>query len=189
MYDNYDKDRNTSSTFVDYQQAFDTINHNIAVTFCKNYLLNRFQKVKLDECESNLMPVRMGVPQGSIIGPFMFIVYINNMIYSLRELDVSVVMYADDTVLYAASESIQLVVTSCQRSLDQVYNWCMLNRLSINCKKTKHMLVKSRADDLRDEEYVGTKIDGAYMDNVNSYNYLGDIIDNKLTFTDFVENK
>ena len=47
------------------------------------------------------------------------------------------------------------------------------------------MLVKSRDDNLRGEEYVGTKIDGVYLDNVNSFNYLRVIVDNKLTFTDF----
>ena len=51
------------------------------------------------------------------------------------------------------------------------------------------MLVKSRDDNLRGEEYVGTKIDGVYLDNVNNYNYVGVIVKNKLTFTDFVENK
>ena len=113
LYDNYDCLNVTSSIFVDYSKAFDTIDHDIlirklllykfdehSVYWFKNYLNDRKQLVKLEMgILSKLLDVTMGVPQGSILGPFLFLIYINNLTYTLRNCDSSITLYADDTIL------------------------------------------------------------------------------------------
>ena len=101
--------------YLDFQKAFDTINHNILLNKLKlagmgdkllgllgNYLSNRKQKTMVHNTLSDLKPINIGVPQGSTIGPIMFIVYINDLPNVLE--NSGAIMYADDTVLYCGHE-------------------------------------------------------------------------------------
>ena len=132
----------------------------------------------------------MGVPQGSIIGPFLFIIYINDLVWELYMGDVNMLLYDDDTILYTNAETVEAAVIKSQRALDKVCDWCSKNRLSLNIKKTKHMFLESN------KEYsshrmnpVNVYVDGEILDNVHSYNYLGVVVDDMLSFADFVEQK
>ena len=92
-----------------------------------------------------------------------------------------ITLYADDTILYAADTNAEKACETNQASVNIVQEWCSLNRLSINATKTKHMLVKSNVFDY-DENVLKIKILGAYLENVEEYNYLGLLIDNALKF-------
>ena len=99
---------------------FDTIDHDIlirklqlykfdrkSIKWFTNYLKDRQQMVKLENgVMSKPLRVKMGVPQGSILGPFLFLIYINDLVYTLKNCDSNVTLYADDTILYSADVDI-----------------------------------------------------------------------------------
>ena len=93
LYRELDRKKVTSCVYVDYKRAFDTIDHTIlckqlalygldtnSLKWCENYLSNRKQIVRMEGVKSSALPVKIGVPQGSIIGLFLFIVYINDLL-------------------------------------------------------------------------------------------------------------
>ena len=175
LYDNYDKCKSSSSVFIDYSRAFDTIDHEILLSklelygldnqslkWFKSYLTGRKQMTRVDGHVSTLGTVKMGVPQGSILGPFLFIVYINDLISVINKNRANILLYADETIIYSAASEAAFAIQQNQDIINEVCNWCFLNRLSINTKKTKHMLVMSRKD-------VNVAVDvqpHVYMDNI-----------------------
>ena len=176
--------------YLDFQKAFDTINHQLLlqklqnaglgiklVDLIKNYLSNRKQKTKLNGSMSTLQAIHTGVPQGSIIGPLMFLIYINDLPDVL--LHSKALMYADDTVLYCSNESGKEARKDMQNDLLKIQTWCELNRMTLNIKKTKFMTFMS---DHKRKSYRPFKlyIRGLQIEEVNSYKYLGTILDNKL---------
>ena len=201
LYDNYDLMNVTSSLFIDYSKAFDTIDHSIllrklrlydldekSLQWFGNYLSNRQQLVKANgNVFSNLQQVKTGVPQGSILGPFLFVVYVNDLIYSMRAHNSEITLYADDTVLYSAANNVYASSAELKLCLYELYEWCNVNRLSINWSKTKQMVVSR--DCLDDVNIPVLKIDGESISNVSFYNYLGVIVDNKLQFNNFLDSK
>ena len=167
--------------FLDFQKAFDTINHSLLLNKIKNagvgnntlrllqnYLYNRKQRTKLHSEVSTLRDVSVGVPQGSTVGPLMFIIFINDLPNVL--MNAKAVMYADDTVLYCSHVSKKLVRKGMQSDLDRVQNWCNRNRLTLNVKKTKIMTFMS---DHKRKQYINNKyrlyMKGAQVEEENSY--------------------
>ena len=147
----------TGYVYVDYQKAFDTIKHSIlfsklalygfstsCINWFKSYLGNRLQITKRDSTYfSTPKPVSIGVPQGSTLGPLLFILYVIDLCHIKTIFDVNIKMYADDTVIYASGTSVtvQKVQKTLQFCLDYVYKWCITNRLYMNMKKTKNRVV------------------------------------------------
>ena len=125
-------------------------------------------------------------PQGSILGPLYFIIYVNDLLQLFNEDDPKITLYADDTVIYVSAPDAQTACDKLENGLTKLYNWCIMNKLSINVKKTKLLLV----DPLNIEElYPRPKLNGKLLDQVSSYNYLGVSIDDKLTFEKFLKEK
>ena len=151
----------------------------------ENYLSNRKQIVRIEGVKSSALPVKIGVPQGSIIGPFLFIVYINDLLVYIRNCDSELILYADDTILYCSAASVDDAITRNQIGCTRLEKWCNNNRLTVNTAKTKHMFISSDKDTTG--KYV-TMYD-ENLENVCKYNYLGVIIDNKLSFKEFVDDK
>ena len=143
------------AVFVDLAKAFNTVNHSIllaklvkmgifgnVLSWCKSYLELRNQRTVSNGQLSDQKVVPCGVPQGSILGPLFFLIYINDLVYSLRS--ASVQMYADDTVLYVTGEDSKIATMSLQADLNRLVNWCKANKLSLNAKKTKQMVFGNR---------------------------------------------
>ena len=136
---------------------------------------------------STSLGIKMGVPQGSILGPFLFLIYINDLIYTLRNCDSHITLYADDTILYSADSDMYKACAKNRETLILLYEWCNLNRLTINVSKTKHMVVQK--DMLTDIDIPILKANNMEIGNVHKYNYLGVIVDDKLIFDEFLESK
>ena len=143
------------SVFLDLRKAFDLVNHSIlidklsayglsdlSVAWFRSYLSNRKQVTCVDGVISPPMSVTCGVPQGSILGPLLFVLYLNDMDQVINHCSAG--MYADDTTLYVKGKSTVDLNMKINEDMAHVSKWCNRNKMVINRKKTKCMLVGSR---------------------------------------------
>ena len=140
----------------------------------ESYLTNRKQYVEINETKSDLLNLTTGVPQGSILGPLLFIIYINDTALSSSLFDF--IIYADDTTL---STTIEIVYNKSQGSnvdidlnleLDNISDWLKLNKLSLNVKKCKYMIFHTTQRKVNNLEL---KIDNIFIERVYEFNFLG----------------
>ena len=132
----------------------------------------------------------MDVPQGSIIGPFLFVIYVNDLLFETSCHNVNMLLYADDTIIYTSSTCVVDAVRDNHLALNDVSKWCYLNRLSMNIKKTKHMHIPSNRESCQCLDLLcKVSVNGDRLENVHTYNYLGVVVDECLNFTDFVDQK
>ena len=139
---------------LDLSKAFDSIDHQLLLTklpsfgirtntntyrFFKNYLEDRRQKVKLDGISSSELKIKTGVPQGSILGPLLFIMFVND--FPRTVLESKCVMYADDTTIYASSRNPSNIEFALNNDLRNANNWYNRNKLKLNIAKTKFMVI------------------------------------------------
>ena len=182
----------TVATFIDLKKAFDTINHDILirklphfgindniVIWVKNYLTNRKQKCTVNGKTSSNLSISCGVPQGSILGPLLFLLFINDLDQEL--LHSKVLLYADDTVLYASHTQEDFAHLWVSEDLGVLLKWCINNKLTININKTKNMLFGTR-NMLKRGVRNDILINGTKVQYVNHFNYLGIKLDSSLTF-------
>ena len=157
LYNNVDNRKFISCVFIDYSKAFDTIDHEImsrklqlyglspgVITWCRDYLSHRRQCVKIEDCKSDYKSVNYGVPQVSILGPLFFVMYVNDLLNMFGSDSVEILLYVDDTVIYYADQDANIACNKVADGLDIVHQWCETNKLTINVKKTKHMLVSPK---------------------------------------------
>ena len=200
IYENIRKKEVMGCVYIDYQKAFDTINHNIlfsklhlygfsqnCIEWFKSYLTGRTQCTKCNtEYISSPKAVTLGVPQGSTLGPLLFIIYVNDICHIRYKFDVKIKMYADDTVIYATGNDIETVRNTLQLCTNYVYNWCFINRLYMNMKKTKIMWFG--ADTKKIDSVDAVTIMDVPIEYVPSYHYLGIELDSLLSFDKHMDN-
>ena len=134
------------NVFVDFSKAFDSIDRNIllqklqvygvrgpAYQLLTDYLSNRFQCVSVNGASSSMRPVHHGVPQGSNLGPLLFLVYINDL--PTISSNFSSILFADDTTLTFKNRNLFELETQCNNNLALFYQWCSSNRLTILKKR------------------------------------------------------
>ena len=192
--DAIDKRKHTIGVFVDLSKAFDTINHNlllnklehygvrgIAHQFLTSYLKNRFQYVSYNNVKSELLEITCGVPQGSILGPLLFILYVNDIgnISSFLKF----VLFADDTNIFASDSDIEILSNRINSELSKLNTWFKANKLSLNVKKTNFMLFTNR---LR-KSNINISINNTAINMVQSTKFLGVIIDSKLNWKEHID--
>ena len=152
---NMDRGQFNIAVFLDLQKAFDTINHNLlikkldlyglqkpALNLLGSYLENRFQMCTVNGVLSKKNLVTCGIPQGSILGPLLFLIYINDLPTSLEHS--SSRMFADDTTLTVSGKSLHDVEVAINHDLSNVNQWLCANKLSLNLVKTEYILIGSR---------------------------------------------
>ena len=180
------------AVFVDLRKAFDTVNHEILLKkigqygirgqnlrWCIDYLANRSQVTLANGKRSSDNVIKCGVPQGSVLGPLFFIIYVNDMQAALNGAKSQ--LYADDTVIYASGNSAEEVAARLQPELDLFTKWCRENKLSLNVKKTKQMNFGTRHA-VKKASIVKLKVDNVQLKVVPTYKYLGFLLDSTLSF-------
>ena len=145
------------TVMVDFRKAFDLVDHDILLkepklykcdensySWFHSYLLGRTQQVSIRNSLSESEMVSCGVPQGSILGPLFFLIFINDLPLSLETSITSVNLYADDTTIYDVQPNKEKLEGNLQKSLTLLDKWCKENGLLLNTDKTKVMLISSR---------------------------------------------
>uniref|UniRef100_A0A8K9X2D8 Reverse transcriptase domain-containing protein n=1 Tax=Oncorhynchus mykiss TaxID=8022 RepID=A0A8K9X2D8_ONCMY len=187
-----------AAVFIDLAKAFDSVNHHILIgrldslgfsndclAWFTNYFSDRVQCVKSEGLLSGPLAVSMGVPQGSILGPTLFSVYINEVALAAGESLIH--LYADDTILYTSGPSLDTVLTTLQASFNAIQLSFRGLQLLLNTSTTKCMLfnrslpVPTRLSNI-------TTLDGSDLEYVDNYKYLGVWLDCKLSFQTHIKH-
>ena len=149
---------------------------NSVINWVKNYLTGRLQRTMVNGKVSEWRDVTFGVPQGSTLGPLLFLLFVDDVIN--LEIDSNCVLYADDIVLYCANNTIDNNLSVLRKDMGKVFDWSNTSRLTINFSKTKVMHFGHKAK----KEKQACKIDEYTIECVHSYRYLGFLLDQELTF-------
>lgn len=181
--------------FLDFRRAFETINRNLLLLKLKNfgmgsvvtsllgeYLNNRTQVVKYNSSISLPKKSLHGVPQGTVMGPNLFVMYINDIVKCVDKC--SIQLFADDTLLYFVGEDVCDVVDVINSELRILQEWLSNNSLSVNIEKTKFMIIKSRYNFIDTKNHRGVYIHDEKIEQVQQCKYLGVVIDSALAFSD-----
>ena len=184
--------------FMDLSKAFDTINHQIlldklayygirgvAYELIKSYLTHRSQYVFVNSVISECLPITCGVPQGSVLGPLLFIVYINDICNVTSLFDI--ILFADDTNIFKSGNNIRTLISDLNLELIKIARWFKLNRLSLNLKKTKYIIFCNKYQRKFIPNDVVLKIDDTLIERVGSTKFLGIIINEKITWHDHIQ--
>jgi hypothetical protein len=178
-------------------KAFDTIDHKILISkleyygirgiarlWFENYLTNRKQIVKYKQIMSSEMIVQTGVPQGSILGPLLFILYIND-IQNCSDI-ASMLLFADDTNIFYSHSCLKTLNETLQTEVDKIAEWLNTNKLSINTSKTKFILFRSSKK--KKKHVVKLSINNDDIKQVKSTTFLGVVIDECLSWNDHIDS-
>ena len=206
-------ERNISLAIImDFSQAFDTLDHQIllkklnygkvgnALAWFSSYLTGRQQYVELDGVSSSLLPLSTGVPQGSILGPVLFLLYMNDIL-SANEF-FKYILYAHNTTLFSTIHIPAEATHGINNHLSVVNDWLAVNKLSLNVKKkTKHIIFHA-INKIIEGVIPELQINGLTIDGVQNFNFIGlyfnehlfwkphiDIVANKLIRFSGVINK
>ena len=192
IYKNMNDNKFTVATFVDMRKAFDTVNHHILrqkllnlgvnVNLCKwigNYLSNRMQCTLANGHLSQMAEITCGVPQGSVLGPKLFLIYVNDMGNSIHNLDYF--LYADEAVLFMSGSVKNDVQLAVNRELKCFGDWCNVNALTVNTKKTKFLCFGTNSQISKCADLT-LRFATTNLDRVHIYKYLGITLDSHLNF-------
>ena len=186
-----DRSNVNAVVFLDLKKAFDTVDHDVllgklslygiqesAYDWFKSYLNNRTQKCVVNGSLSKVCSLGCGVPQGTIPGPLLFLMYINDLPNCLSFCQPR--MYADDTHITYASADLHSMQSSLNRDLSNVHKWLLCNKLTLNSTKTEFMLIDSRQKLITLSESLELSIDNIPIKQVSTTKSLGILIDNNM---------
>lgn len=182
--------------FIDLKKAFDTISHKImleklleigitgrAHDILSSYFQNRKQIVKIGPHQSTSSLITFGVPQGSILGPLLFLIYINNLQHIGLTADIT--LYADDTCLFYFGHSIKTLTSKAQNDLNLLNNWFLSNTLTINTTKTNFVIFAAKNKKIHDFDKI--YINHEIIKEKSHEKYLGLILDRQLNWKQHID--
>ena len=191
----------SGAIFLDLKKAFDLVDHDIllkklaiylknssSLPFFKAHVHNRTQCVLLHGSYSSRESVKYGVPQGFVLGPVLFSLFINDLPLHVKDISVDCDMPADDTTVHTSGKDILQIRSNMQDSLDHVSNWCDNNHMVINPIKTKSMTIATRQKHQLSPLPLDLFLNGAKIDQVSEHHLLGITIDNKIRRDSHINN-
>ena len=184
----------TISVMIDFQKAFDTINHRILLSKLEKYgirgltlqlissfLANRSNIIRINSSFSQPKPLPLGLPQGSVLSPILFILYINDLTKLSKNF--KPILYADDTTLCFINQNPSIVTQTCNLELDKFLAWTRCNRLSINFEKSCILIFSN----IETNPVSNVQLGGYQLSQDNNLRFLGIILDDKLKFDTHIQ--
>ena len=185
-----DNNKTVSGIFVDLQKAFDTVNHEILLEklkhygirgitneWFKSYLTNRRQYVSIYGYDSDVKVLSHGVPQGSVLGPLLFLLYINDLHFAIKHSNVY--HFADDTNLLHINESFKKTQKFLNIDLKYLHKWLLANKISLNSNKTE--LIFFHKPKTKIPNKIKIKLNGTILKHTHAIKYLGVYLDETLS--------
>lgn len=183
--------------FIDFRKAFDMVDHsllikklslyklsNTALDWFTSYLNTRLQTIVCDQNKTNFSQLQSGVPQGSILGPTLFLLFINDLPLFMNYC--STELFADDTTFHINGKTINEIEVKLQNDSKEANAWSKRNKMPINYDKTTSMTVGTRQR-LRDTQQLDINIDDNIIVPVNKHKLLGIYIDENLLWTSHID--
>ena len=195
IYQHLDRQESTIGIYIDLQKAFDTVNHDILLYKLNNYgvrgvvlqwfisyLKERHQFTFLAGNRSEIGLITTGVPQGSVLGPLLFLIYVNDIYNAVPGTKIK--LFADDTNLFLHDKNLENLYRKANENLENLSKWFVANKLSLNIDKTCYSVFGSQQNEL-----VGLdlQIKGKNILRVDSCKYLGILIDNSVTWKEHID--
>ena len=190
----FEKKESAFCIFLDFAKAFDTVNHDILINkleyygirgsplnWFKSYLQDRQQYTNINGTLSSLEYMKCGVPQGSILGPLLFLIYINDIVQSSSIL--KFILFADDTTIFFSGKPSPSFQNTLNIELDKVNSWLNCNKLSLNVEKSKILSFS-----LCNKPKLTVSINNKIIKETQVAKYLGILIDNKLLWKDHINS-
>ena len=193
-----DNGKINSTILLDVKKAFDTIDHDILLRklshygishteleFFRSYLCNRLQCCSVNGHTSSFKTINCGVPQGSILGPLLFIIYVNDLPLCIENGHVT--MYADDTSSSNGISTVEDITRNFIPDIKNVMDWLKATNLSLNVMKTEFILTGTTQNILKIGDLLAIRVQGHTVKRVYKAKYLGIVIDDKLTWKDHID--
>lgn len=195
IYSNLNNKKTTVDILIDLRKAFDTVNHGILLKkliklgirglplkWFESYLANRKQFVSVGSKTSTLRTIKIGVPQGSIMGPILFLLFMNDL-PNCTQNSMST-LFADDTTLSIADANYDTLVPMVNEEVANVHKWIRENRLTVNIDKTELMLISNKSTNHNNNKVL---FDGNYLKFTDCSMFLGLKLDNNLNFSKHID--
>ena len=187
----------TLSVFLDLSKAFDTIDHNImlkklefygirgiALNWFESYLTGRKQFVQFNNEKSILEDIICSVPQGSVLGPLLFIIYTNDIPNCIKSS--CVIVFADDTTIYASGSNMTTLYNTMKIELESLTDWFCANKLSLNVSKTNYMVFGNHNITANQNNILS--IGNTHIQRKSVAKFLGVLIDDQLNWFDHIKH-
>ena len=190
-----DNNEYTLGVYLDLAKAFDIVNHEILLRkldhygmrgivneWFKNYWTERKQILKYKSQQSESLAITCGVPQGSVLAPLLFLIYMNDISRCSKRL--SFILFADDTNLFYSHKNVDILYLMNQE-LENITSWLSCNKLSLNVKKTHFMVFKTKRKKL--DQALEIKINNRQIDKVKYTKFLRLYIDDELSWRKHID--
>ena len=189
---NLDENKFGIGIFLDVKKAFDTVNHEIlfdklefygfrghSLSLLKSYLTGRTQFCTVNGKNSESLPIRCGVPQGSVLGPLLFILYVNDIQHCINKEYIK--LFADDTGIFIFNHDLNLLLSEASNNMKKIDAWFSANKLALSLEKTNFLLFHGK-NKKNPEHITQILFDQKSIPRISNTKYIGLIIDENLTW-------